>query len=463
MSFNRNISELKFWCQAVLPLVYDDSLSYYELLCKVVHKLNETIDLANKLNSEWNDIKGTALQLIIDYVNEQINNGTIGTMIEEATKEKFAELEKELNALGKTVTDNKSETDSSIESLKNTVSSNYSALSDKINVVNNSRKTFNFNGNTILIGDSYGDGYTPDGNVTSWCTLVKNYLNLGDKCYAVTRGGSGFKNGTTFNALLRETVGHFADKTTVKNIVVCGGYNDANYALNELILAIADFKDKAIELYPEANVFIGFCGFNTDFEIRGKLLNACDGYVSGCGYNGLTYLSGIENAIHSDAMVASDGLHPNTWGQETLAKSVTNALLCGYASVVHAETNAGIAMLNGFTDKGSAVITSQHDGVVSLSASISVSHAGFDYKMNGTDINIAKITGVYFTGGYHSEITVPVTLQNGGTYKTFPATIRVVNQVIELSFRYADGTDYTSFNIQSIQMPQFTINATTFM
>ena len=27
----------RFWCQTVLPLVYDDSLSYYELLNKVVN------------------------------------------------------------------------------------------------------------------------------------------------------------------------------------------------------------------------------------------------------------------------------------------------------------------------------------------------------------------------------------------------------------------------------------------
>ena len=31
----------RFWCQKVLPTVYDDSLSYYELLTKVVHFLNE--------------------------------------------------------------------------------------------------------------------------------------------------------------------------------------------------------------------------------------------------------------------------------------------------------------------------------------------------------------------------------------------------------------------------------------
>lgn len=32
-----------FWCQKVLPLVYDESLSYYEVLCKVRDKLNELI------------------------------------------------------------------------------------------------------------------------------------------------------------------------------------------------------------------------------------------------------------------------------------------------------------------------------------------------------------------------------------------------------------------------------------
>ena len=38
----------RFWCQTVLPLVYDDSLSYYELLNKVVNYLNNAIsDVAN--------------------------------------------------------------------------------------------------------------------------------------------------------------------------------------------------------------------------------------------------------------------------------------------------------------------------------------------------------------------------------------------------------------------------------
>lgn len=38
------IRPLWIMCQRVLPAVYDDSLSYYEAVCKVVQKLNEVID-----------------------------------------------------------------------------------------------------------------------------------------------------------------------------------------------------------------------------------------------------------------------------------------------------------------------------------------------------------------------------------------------------------------------------------
>lgn len=43
----------RFWCQKVLPTVYDDSLSYYEVLCKVAHTLNELIDAVNEMEGNW--------------------------------------------------------------------------------------------------------------------------------------------------------------------------------------------------------------------------------------------------------------------------------------------------------------------------------------------------------------------------------------------------------------------------
>ena len=43
------IKPFRFWCQKVLPLVYDDSLSYMELLCKIVTYLNNVINDVNQI------------------------------------------------------------------------------------------------------------------------------------------------------------------------------------------------------------------------------------------------------------------------------------------------------------------------------------------------------------------------------------------------------------------------------
>ena len=43
MTTIKSLQTFRFWCQKVLPLVYDDSLSYYEVLCKVVNYINELI------------------------------------------------------------------------------------------------------------------------------------------------------------------------------------------------------------------------------------------------------------------------------------------------------------------------------------------------------------------------------------------------------------------------------------
>lgn len=58
----------RYWCQKVLPLVYDDSLSYYELLNKVVNYLNNAI--ADIASVEGNvDALHTAYDNLQGYVN----------------------------------------------------------------------------------------------------------------------------------------------------------------------------------------------------------------------------------------------------------------------------------------------------------------------------------------------------------------------------------------------------------
>lgn len=61
------IDKLKYWCNKILPLVYDDSLSYYEVLCKTSAKLNEVINSTNGLVDAWNTYKNDIDKAFGDY------------------------------------------------------------------------------------------------------------------------------------------------------------------------------------------------------------------------------------------------------------------------------------------------------------------------------------------------------------------------------------------------------------
>ena len=80
------VSKLKYWCYKVLPLVYDDSLSYYELLCKVVSKLNELIEKYASFDDMVEEI-----QSAIDALQKQIDEFDT-TYIEKLIKDKLSNM-----------------------------------------------------------------------------------------------------------------------------------------------------------------------------------------------------------------------------------------------------------------------------------------------------------------------------------------------------------------------------------
>lgn len=53
----KDLNTFRFWCQKVLPLVYEDSLSYYEILCKVVDYINNMIENQKEFSNELNELK----------------------------------------------------------------------------------------------------------------------------------------------------------------------------------------------------------------------------------------------------------------------------------------------------------------------------------------------------------------------------------------------------------------------
>lgn len=62
--------------QNILPLVFDDSMSYYETLCKLVYTVNQLIGLVN----------GDLSDNIRQYIDEQFNNIMITAIYDPATE-----------------------------------------------------------------------------------------------------------------------------------------------------------------------------------------------------------------------------------------------------------------------------------------------------------------------------------------------------------------------------------------
>ena len=75
------ITKLKAWCRRVLPAVYDDSLSYYEQLARLVAKINEVIESDNELRHIVENIDGTIEQTVTDILNEWLKDGTLKEII----------------------------------------------------------------------------------------------------------------------------------------------------------------------------------------------------------------------------------------------------------------------------------------------------------------------------------------------------------------------------------------------
>lgn len=103
-----SLKPFRFWCQKIMPLVYDDSLSYYELLCKIVDYLNKTMEDVDTLNTDVNNLLDAynKLQLYVNNyfanldVQKEINNkldemaqdGTLTAVINVINERRYSEI-----------------------------------------------------------------------------------------------------------------------------------------------------------------------------------------------------------------------------------------------------------------------------------------------------------------------------------------------------------------------------------
>ena len=285
-----------------------DALTYYEILCKIIEKL--------KLTDEQ-----------VEKITEIINNFNVQE-----------EVDKKLDEMAE---------DGTLEELIN--QEIFNEINNKIEIINSN--------DTILIGDSYGVGYTIVNNevtyVNSWCYWFQRLMNLTDEhCYKFVEGGIGFADSgqgghLNFLDLLQSNINTITNKNLIKNIVVCGGYNDKNQNFSAINTAIANFITYCKTQFPNAKVYIGMIandGNNTTVGVTARNIIRDTVLIAyqNCSAHGGIYLNGVENVMHYYPNFGEDNYHPSENGYRILGSNIFQAFKNGKTTYILPYINATI-------------------------------------------------------------------------------------------------------------------------
>lgn len=184
----------------------------------------------------------------------------------------------------------------------------------------------------VVIGDSYAEGYTPDGNVTGWADKVASSMPY---CTFKIKysGGAGFSHisastGKKFIDLLNEAGNEMteANRNNVSLVLIGGGMNDRDQTKADLKTAIDAFATRCRELYPYADITYGFIGWSSSSSVRNRLRTECSNLRS-CRTSGMKIITSTAFTLHDYKYFSSDGIHPNNDGQDALAQTMAGVIL----------------------------------------------------------------------------------------------------------------------------------------
>lgn len=184
----------------------------------------------------------------------------------------------------------------------------------------------------VIIGDSYAEGYTPDGKVTGWPDKVASSMPY---CTFKIKysGGAGFSHvssstGKKFIDLLNEAGDEMteANRNNVSLVLIGGGMNDRDQTKADLKTSIDAFATRCRKLYPYADITYAFIGWSNSSSIRNQLRTECSNLRS-CRTSGMKIITSTAFTLHDYKYFSSDGIHPNNDGEDAIAQTMAGVIL----------------------------------------------------------------------------------------------------------------------------------------
>lgn len=132
---------------------------------------------------------------------------------------------------------------------------------------------------SIFLGDSYAAGTTYESGsvqyLTSWCEYLRQIMGLTAGHYHIyAQGNAGFakigNNSMNFQMTLQSHLSEITNKNLIKNIFVCAGYNDNDQTTSLIYQRVGEFIAFCKTNFPNATVYIGMIGGNAADSAEGR-------------------------------------------------------------------------------------------------------------------------------------------------------------------------------------------------
>ena len=236
-------------------------------------------------------------------------------------------------------------------------------LQNNINNLNFNKK------NIIVIGDSYAEGYSPDGNTTPFIDYLSSELGavLGE-FYHAEQGGAGLLGDqysrATFLQLLQSLENTITNKGIITDIVFEGFINDLNGDSSTIITYVTNLRNYIRSTYPKANIIFYNVGRENSSATVLQLVSFNNVLISACNVRGIAYVDNAQMIMHVSSFFSSDNLHPNQNGQMVIGSVLAGYLMGKNVCIDNNETAATITSdTNTFNTNGIEVYH-QNDKVI---------------------------------------------------------------------------------------------------
>lgn len=439
-----NITPYPYWrWNKVLPAVYDDSLSQYELLSKLLFTVNEII-------SSQNDM-GTQVEQLTQLVQQLIDGEFPSGIVQYVTDIVNAVIDDDIDAIN-----------DSIASLETRIAE----------LETNSQR-----GDIVLIGDSYGEGYTPDGSVSGWTNRVTSaFSGTNINVYSSNLGGSGFGAGIkTFAQLLSDLASTMTaeQRNKVTTIIAAGGYNDRTASGASINTGMSNFHEAVKTYFKNAYrvtaAFIGstVTGLTTGSHAGATSSSVRDAFTTWLYYGetqnyGISIYNGL-GILGDNSSFASDYVHPSNRGQELIYQAIMS-IIAGSPSSNFYQSPATITLSNGngYTVSGAPIFTfNPVDGDSfgapdKTSGTLTINYnSAISLTMNVAQVNY-NLTPNAALAHRNFSLTRPVMILEGSTFHMIMGNIRFdtdgdgYHMRVQLTDTSDDGSNYRTASVKRI-------------